>query len=361
MSDTRPRKSPGVAVRVILFAAIPALVLGAGGYFYAKGGRYISTENAYIKAEIVQIGTNIDGLVTEVSARENRRVAKGDPLFSLDPRPYEKALAAAQADLASARQKIESLRAHYRQGQVSIAAAQERIRYLKISFTRQEELLRKGHGTQVRFDEMEHDLNMARRKLAGVREDNRMVLAELSGEPGILIEDHPIYLHARAAREMAALNLSYARILAPTNGIVTNVNLEPGEYVIKGRPLLAIVGTENLWVEANLKEVDLAHIEVGQKATAILDSLPGVEWRATVDSISPATGAEFSVLPPQNATGNWVKVVQRVTVRLVLAKRPGAEALRAGLTATVRIDTERERDVAALIGKVFAGTSNGDE
>ena len=360
MSEARAPKRTGVAIRVILFAAIPALVLGAGGYFYAKGGRYISTENAYVKAEIVQIGTNIDGLITEVFARENQRIAKGDPLFSIDPRPYEKALAAAQATLLGARQKIETLRAHYRQGQVSIAAAQERIRYLRKSVARQEELLRKGHGTQVRFDDIEHDLNMARRKLGSALEDNRMVLAELSGEPGILVEDHPIYLHAQAEREMAALNLSYARIQAPTNGIVTNVNLEPGEYVLKGRPLLAIVGTENLWIEANLKEVDLAHIQVGQSATAILDSLPGVEWRATVDSISPATGAEFSVLPPQNATGNWVKVVQRVTVRLVLAQRPGAEALRAGLTATVRIDTGYKRDVAALIGKVFANTSDDD-
>jgi membrane fusion protein, multidrug efflux system len=360
MSDERRPKSPGLAIRVVLFAMVPSLVLGVAGYFYAQGGRYIITENAYVKADIVQIGTNIDGLVTEVFARENQRIAKGDPLFAIDPRPYEKALAATEADLAAARQKIETLRARYRRGQVSISAAQERIRYLKKSYERQEELLRKGHGTQVRFDEIEYDLNMALRKLGGAREDNQMVLAELSGEPKIPIEDHPIYLRAQAERDIAALNLSYARIASPANGIVTNVNLKPGEYVMKGRALLAIVGTKNLWVEANLKEVDLAYIRVGQKATVVLDSLPDVNWLATVDSISPATGAQFSVLPPQNATGNWVKVVQRVPVRLILADRPGSDALRAGLTATVRIDTKHERNIAALIGKVFARTSDDD-
>ncbi len=358
MSEVQPRKSPGLLLRAILFVVVPAVVLGIGGYLYTKGGRYISTENAYVKAGIVHISTNIDGLITEVFALENQRVTKGEPLFAIDPRPYEKALAGAEADLASARQQIEALRAHYRQGQVAITAAQEQIRYLKKEYGRQEELLQKGSGTQSRFDATQHDLTMAQRQLASAREDNLMVLAELAGEPDIAAEQHPVYLRAEAARQVAALNLSYARIDAPASGILTNVNLEPGEYVEKGQALMAIVATENLWVEANLKEVDLGHIVVGQKATVVLDSLPDVEWLATVDSISPATGAEFSVLPPQNATGNWVKVVQRIPVRLVLAARPGADALRAGLTATVSIDTEYERDVAVLIGKVFARSSD---
>lgn len=360
MSEVPPRKSPGLLLRAVLYVVIPAVVLGAGGYFYAKGGRYISTENAYVKADIVHISTNIDGLITEVFGFENQRIGKGDPLFAIDPRPFEKALAGAEADLAAARQKIEALRARYRRGEVTITADQERVRYLKKEYERQEELLQKGYGAQSRFDETQHDLTMAQRQLAGAREDKQMILAELAGEPQIAAEQHPVYLHAEARREMAALNLSYTYITAPASGIVTNVTLEPGEYVEKGQALLAIVVTENLWVEANLKEVDLEHIQVGQQATVILDSLPDVEWRATVDSISPATGAEFSVLPPQNASGNWVKVVQRVPVRLILAARPGAEALRAGLTATVRIDTNYERDVAVLIGKVFARSSDDE-
>jgi len=345
-------------MRIVLFGAIPALALGVAGYLYVKGGRYISTENAYVKADIVRVSTNIDGQVTEVFVSENQRIAKGEPLFAIDPRPYEKALAGAEADLVAARQRIEALRARYRQGQVSIAAAQEQVSYLKKEFARQDELLKKGVGTQARFDETEHALNMARRELAGARENNQMVLAELAGEPDIATEQHPDFLHAEAQREMAALNLSYARVSAPAAGVMTKVSLEPGEYVTKGQSMMAIVSTDNLWVEANLKEVDLGNLKVGQKATVILDSLPDVEWSATVDSISPATGAEFSVLPPQNATGNWVKVVQRIPVRLALASRPGMDALRAGLTATIRIDTGYERDMAVLIGRVFANTSD---
>jgi len=358
MSEAQPRKSPGLLFRAILFVAVPVVVMGVGGYFYAKGGRYISTENAYVKADIVHISTNIDGLITEVFGFENQRIDKGDPLFAIDPRPFEKALAGAEADLASARQQVDALRAHYRQGQVTITAAQEKIRYLKKEYKRQEELLQKGSGTQSRFDATQHNLTMAQRQLASAREDNLMVLAELAGEPNIAAEQHPVYQRAEATRQVAALNLSYARINAPASGILTNVNLEPGEYVQKGQALLAIVAMENLWIEANLKEVDLGHIVVGQKATVVLDSLPDVEWLATVDSISPATGAEFSVLPPQNATGNWVKVVQRIPVRLALAARPGADTLRAGLTATVRIDTEYERYIAVLVGKIFARTSD---
>ena len=358
MSDVPHQKRLGLLVRIVLFGAIPALALSVAGYLYAKGGRYITTENAYVKADIVRVSTNIDGQVTEVFISENQRIDKGDPLFAIDPRPYEKVLAGAEADLTAARHRIEALRAHYRQGQGAIAAAQEQVSYLKKEFTRQEELLKKGVGTQARFDETEHALNMAKRDLASAREDNLMVRAELAGDPEIAPERHPDYLHAEAQREMAALNLSYAIVLSPAAGVLSKVSLEPGEYVTKGQSMMAIVSTENLWVEANLKEVDLGNISVGQKAIVVLDSLPDVEWPATVDSISPATGAEFSVLPPQNATGNWVKVVQRIPVRLLLADRPGAESLRAGLTASISIDTGLERDVAVLIGKVFANTSD---
>ncbi len=358
MVDEQNPSRPSVLIRLALYGAIPVLALVVAGYFYAKSGRYITTENAYVKADIVQISTNIDGLITQVFVQENQHVNAGDPIFAIDPRPYQKALAIAEAGMATAQQTIESLRARYRQGLASITAAEERIRYLKSEHNRQQELLQDGVGTQARFDKTEHELSMSIRELSGVREDNQMVLADLAGDPQIAVEDHPTYMHAAAEQEIAALNLSYASVNAPTSGILTRVSVEPGEYVEAGDRLLAIVGTEDLWVEANLKEVDLAYLTVGQTATVVLDSLPDVEWQATVASISPATGAEFSILPAQNATGNWVKVVQRIPVRLELADRPGADALRAGLTAAVSIDTKRERDLAVLIGRVFAQPSS---
>ncbi|MBT3557994.1 MAG: HlyD family secretion protein [Rhodospirillales bacterium] len=358
MADEQETRRPSVLVRLGLYCVVPILLLGGAGYLYAKSGRYITTENAYVKADIVQISTNIDGLITNVFVNENQHVNEGDPVFAIDPRPFEKTVAIASADMASARQTIEAMRARYQLGEAAIKSAKERVRYLKSEFNRQQELLADGVGTQAKFDETEHNLKMAKRELTSVREDNRIVLAELSGDADIAVEQHPAYLHAEAKYDIAALNLSYARVNAPTSGILTHVSVEPGEYVEAGEILLAIVGTEDLWVEANLKEVDLEHLKVGQSATVILDSLPDVEWQATVDSISPATGAEFSVLPAQNATGNWVKVVQRIPVRLVLADRPGADALRAGLTAAISIDTERERSMATLIGSVFAQSSS---
>ncbi len=354
MHDDKNHKRPGFLTRLGLYGLLPVLVVGAALHMYAKGGRYITTENAYIKADIVEVSTNINGLVTDVFAQENQRVSKGDPVFSIDSRPFEKALNIAKADITAARQTIQSLRAHYRLGQVSITAKQERVRYLKKKYERQEGLLQIGSDTQARFDEIEHSLNMAKRELASAREDNQMVLAELVGKPDIAIEQHPLYLRAKAKQDIASLNLSYTSVSAPASGILTHVSVEPGEYIETGDHLLAIVSTENLWVEANLKEVDLAHLSVGQNATVVLDSLPDVEWFATVDSISPATGAEFSVLPSQNASGNWVKVVQRIPVRLKLADKPGADSLRAGLTVTVSIDTKRERDLTGIVGKVFA-------
>ena len=309
-------------------------------------------------------------------AQDNQPIRAGDVLFDLDPRPFETAVAAAEAELANVRQRVASLRAHYRESRMEIAAAEERIRYLEVAHERQRKLLAKGHGTQARFDETEHSLAMARRRLAVVQETNAMVVADLGGSPDMPVERHPLFLRAEAALIRASLDLDYATIRAPSDGILSNVKLEAGEYVEAGDPLFALVTIDQPWVEANLKEVQLTHVRVGQRATIVVDSFPQVTWQARVESISPATGAEFAILPPQNATGNWVKVVQRIPVRLRLegmaydgtldaAARPedggetspARELLRAGMTATVSIDTGRERPAAAMFRRVMAGSA----
>ncbi len=342
--------------RGFLMLVIPAAVIAIAVAFYLSGGRYISTENAYVKSDIVQISTNLDGLITRVYARENQVVAKGDRLFSVDSRLIRKQLAVADADVATAVQQILALRSRYKEGQSATIGAEERVRYLKSEQKRQRELLDKGLGTRAALDSVEHDTRAAQRRLELQRQVNHTVLAELGGAPDLPTEQHPIYLHAVAKKELAVVKLSYAEVRAPVSGIVTNVVLKPGEYVEAGELLLAIVDTSSRWVEVNLKEVDLEHLRIGQSATVVLDSLPNVRWRATVASIAPVTGAEFSILPPQNATGNWVKVVQRVPVRLELTDASGLERFRGGLTARVTIDTGQSRNLSMLFNRVFAGT-----
>ena len=223
------------------------LVLGTVGYIYATGGRYVTTENAYVKAEIVTISANVDGQVTEVLVGDNQRVERDQALFQIDPRPFQMALAAAQAEVANVRQRIASLRARYDQGLMEVAAAEERMRYLKVAHVRQQQLLDKGHGTQARFDESEHDFAMAQRRLRVAQETNRMVLAELGGSADPVVERHPLYLSAQAKVERAALDLAYASVSAPISGTLSNVNLETGEYVEAGDPLFALVAVDAPW------------------------------------------------------------------------------------------------------------------
>ena len=342
--------------RSLLMVVVPAIIAVAAAAFYLSGGRYVSTENAYVKSDIVQISSNLDGLITRVHVSENQPVEKGDRLFNVDARLIRKQLAVAEADVSAAIQKIDALRSRYKEGQSAERAAEERVRYLLSERQRQTELLNKGLGTRALLDEVEHDVRAAERRLETQRQSNRTVLAELGGDPGLPSEQHPLYLRAVAEKELALVNLSYAQVRAPVSGIVTNLVLQPGEYVEAGDLLLAVVDSSSRWVEANLKEVDLEHLRIGQSATIVLDSLPDVKWQARVASIAPVTGAEFSILPPQNATGNWVKVVQRVPVRLELEDTAALDRFRAGLTAKVSIDTEQSRDLSMLFNRVFAGT-----
>ena len=354
--NSAPERPRRLLWRAFLMIGVPATIIAIAVSIYLAGGRYISTDNAYVKSDIVQISTNLEGLITRVYVGENQPVEKGDQLFSVDARLIEKELAVATADVAAAVQEIVALRSRYQEGQSATVAAEERVRYLKSEQERQRELLKKGLGTRAVLDAVEHDVRAAQRRLELQRQGNRTILAELGGNPEMPTEQHPSYLRAVAEKELALVKLSYAEVHSPVAGIVTNLTLKTGEFVETGDLLLAVVDTSSRWVEVNLKEVDLEHIQIGQAATVILDSLPNVKWQATVASIAPVTGAEFSVLPPQNATGNWVKVVQRVPVRLELTDPSGLERFRAGLTASISIDTGRSRDIAMLLNRVLAGT-----
>ena len=339
---------------------VPVIVVIVGLWFYAHGGRYVTAENAYVKADIVHVGSEVDGRVSRLFVNDYQVVEAGQPLFQIDPELFGIALAAAEAELNNVRQHLDALAAEYRQGLATIAAAEERIRYLKLEHERQKTLQASGNGTRVKLEEAEHELAMARRDVATLTQQNLMVLAEMGGGPDLPAEEHPMFLAALAERDKVALDLAHSLVAAPMSGTLSQVELEVGEYVEAGDPVFALVATGAPWIEVNLKEVDLTYIRAGQTATVVVDAYPDEEWHARVDGISPATGAEFALLPPQNATGNWVKVVQRVPLRLELEPDHDLTRLRSGMTVSVSIDTGHSRDLGAVVRGVLADVLPGE-
>ena len=348
-----------VLVRLGLMAGLPAAALWIAMEAYLAGGRYVTAENAYVKTDIVNIGSEVDGRVVAVHVDDHEAVAPGQPLFRIDDEPFAIAVATAEAAMAAARQDVQSLRARYRQGEARIRAAQESVRYLAVEHRRQEMLVAEGAGAQVRLDAAAHELATAEHELAVLREQNDVVLVELGGSLQAPVEDQPAFRTALAMHQEAMLDLSRTLVTAPAAGVLSQVALQAGEYVEAGTPVFALVATADPWIEVNLKEVDLTHVEVGQPVSVVIDAYPDTTWPAVVESVSPATGAEFALLPPQNSTGNWVKVVQRVPVRLKLDDGRDTSKLRSGMTVTVSIDTGRARTFSGLVDGVLADVLTG--
>ena len=341
--------------RLGLLIVVPIVALVVGVYLYLSGGRWIVTENAYVKNDIIQIGPVVQGRVVEVAVDDHAQVKEGDLLFRIDPQPFRIALSQAEAEMRTVSNRIEALRAEYRGARVDLAEAEVRARFLERQAERARNLELRGVASSVRMEEAQQELTMARDRAGSIREKMRQILANLGGELDIPAERHPMYLEARARRERAAFDLDRTTVRAPAAGTVINMRLQPGEYVEPGDTVFSIVAIEKPWIEVNLKETELTHVRVGQPAVVVADAYPDREVRAVVDTISPATGAEFAVLPPQNATGNWVKVVQRLPVRLRLLDPPEDPPLRAGMTVEARIDTGRQRQLSSLVGTGWAG------
>jgi membrane fusion protein (multidrug efflux system) len=365
MPDQAPRRlepapQPRRLTRPFLLVVVPAVVALVGLYWYAMSGRYVATENAYVKADMVAISPDINGRVTAVEVAENQFVRRGDVLFRLDPEPFQIALDMAEAKMLAVRNDIEASRAEFHQIEAEIGEAAERVQFHAHQAARQRELQGRGISTEVQLEQAEVELMAARQRVVALQEKLRTVLAALGGDPASAAELHPHYRQAEAERNMAALDLAYAVVRAPLDGVVSRMRLEPGEWLEEGEPAFSIINPATTWIEANLKETQLEHVEIGQQVEIAVDAYPAARWSGKVASISPATGAEFALIPPQNATGNWVKVVQRLPVRIAVESGQDQPPLRAGMTVTVSIDTEREPKLAQLINGAVAAVRGED-
>jgi len=320
-----------------LMIAGPLLILAAVAYFVITGGRSEATDDAYVEAARVPISASIGGRVVEVDVTDNQPVKAGQVLFRIDVRDYQATAEQAAAQLAAAKLQVDALRAAYDQQQAALKTATDTAAYADREAARQKALVAAGVASTDQLETAQHNADTARQQVAVVRQQQAQALANLGG-PNMTPANHPMVLQAQAALDKAKLNVSYGVVVAPQDGVVTRVSqLQVGSYIDSAQPLFWLVSGAP-WVEANFKENQLAKMRVGQAAKIKVDAVPGVLFAGHVESFSPGAGQAFSPLPAQNATGNWVKVVQRLPVRIAFDKPPSDMASRAGLSAVVSVD-----------------------
>ncbi len=324
-------------LRLVLMLSVPLLIAAVGLYLWLGSGRYVATDNAYVQQDKVSVSAEVAGPVVEVLVRENQRVKRGDLLFRIDPRPYRIALEQAEAQIAAAQVSVHRLEAESAGTNADIQGADANVGFAQRAFERQAELMRRGFTTRARYDEALHAVQEARERLANARADARIKQSALADGPPA---SQPAVATAFAARDKALLDLKRTEVRAPIDGYVSQTErLQVGAAAIPGLPMVTVVRSEQAWVEANYKETDLDKMAPGQPAEIRLDAYPSTRIRGHVASIGRGTGSEFSVLPAQNASGNWVKVTQRVPVRIAIDDNPGRPMI-AGLSAEVKVDTK---------------------
>ncbi len=332
----RRERSP---VRIALMAIVPLLVIGLGLYWYVTSGRYVSTDNAYVQQDIIEVGPEVDGRIVAVLVEENQHVEAGDILFRIDPEPYRIAVQQAEADISDAQLALSQAETAVATSGVDIATARETVEFARRNLARERELMERGFNTRARVEDYENRLSDARARLNAALAARQDAQAAVGGANSRSRQnEYPAVAAARARLEEARLNLERTEVRASVSGTISEVErLQIGNMATAGVPVVSIVADDETWVEANFKETDLDRMRVGQPARITFDAYPDLVVEGRVESIGAGTGAEFSILPPQNATGNWVKVTQRVPVRIAIEGQPARQMI-TGLSADVRVD-----------------------
>jgi membrane fusion protein (multidrug efflux system) len=339
-----PRKTFRERLRRPLMVAFLAVLTAAGATYYLAEEPYVSTDDAAIRAVKNSINARISGQVAEIAVTDNQRVRKGELLFRIDPEPYRIAVDQAEARLGSARLQVGALKTTYRQQLTELQSAKDSADFVDREYARKKALLASDFTPRAAYDRAETDLKVARQRIASIEQQIANTVVALNGDPNIEIDRHPTVREAKAQLDRAQLNLSYAAVLAPDDGIVTKVDaLQVGDFVNAGNAVFSLLSSRHIWIEANFRETGLTHMRPGQEATIEVDAYPDRTFKAHVVSMSPGTGSDFAVLPPENATGNWVKVVQRLPVRLELEEIDPNRLLFSGISVTARVDTGYRR------------------
>lgn len=336
-----PRGKPlRETLRPLLMMGVPALLAALGYAHYLANEAFVSTDNAYARVARTSVNARVSGQVVEIAVEDNQPVRKGQVLFRINPEPLQIAVDRAQAQLSVARLRIQGLKASYRQQQAELQSAKESAGFDQKEFARKKALVATDFVSRAVYERAETDLKVAQQRTIAIEQQIASTVVALDGNPDIALDSHPAVREARTALDEAQLYLSYATVYAPDDGIVAKVDdLQVGNYVNSGTPAFALSRSRQVWVEANFRETQMTHMRAGQAATIRIDTYPDRTFNAHVISMSPGAGADFALLPPENATGNWVKVVQRVPVRLELDEADPALPLFSGTSATVRIDT----------------------
>jgi membrane fusion protein (multidrug efflux system) len=352
-SPAPARKGGGGGRRTLLLVVLPLVAVALGFVWWLSGGRWVSTDNAYVGADKALITPYVTGPIIAIHVKEGQKVEVGDPLFDIDPAPFRSAVALAEGRLAAAKVEFANLKEAFVSNVDQIKMGQDAVDLRQADYDRKQALVAQHAGTRVEADTSAAALVQAKQILEFVKQQQEATKVKLGGGPNTAIETFPAYIQAQAQLDDARRNFGYASVKAPIAGVATQVSqIEQGRVAPAGQPVFAVVADSGLWVDGNPKESDLTYVKVGLPATVSVDTFPGREWKGTICSIAPGTGAQFAILPPQNASGNWVKVVQRIPLRFCFDPSDDTSGLRAGMSADVSIDTGRRRSLAGLIDAI---------